>query len=172
MKNVVYLISICLLTLTSCATVRVSTDYDTQAQFNNYKTFAFFKPSVDKLEISDLDKKRILRAIEATMTTKGFQKSDTPDMLIALNTDAQKNVRSYQNNFGWGWGYGPFWNNGFTNTYVTTEGILHIDIVDNKNQSLIWRGTGSAPLVDGPEAKEARIKEIVSSILEKYPPGK
>ena len=88
MKNVVYLISICLLTLTSCATVRVSTDYDTQAQFNNYKTFAFFKPSVDKLEISDLDKKRILRAIEATMTTKGFQKSDTPDMLIALNTDA------------------------------------------------------------------------------------
>lgn len=172
MKNFIYIISVCLLTLTSCSSVQVTTDYDTQAQFNAYRTFAFYRPSVDDLKISDLDKKRILRAIESTMVTKGFQKSENPDMLISLNTDAEKDVRVYPNNFGWGWGWrrGPFWNTGFVNTYETVEGILHIDILDAKNKGLIWRGTGKAPLVEGPEAKEARIKEIVSSILENYPP--
>ena len=74
------------LLLTSCATVNVRTDYDTRANFNSYKSFAFFKPSVDKLEISDLDKKRILRAVEAAMIAKGFVKSENPDILAVSYT--------------------------------------------------------------------------------------
>ena len=162
---------------TSCATtVNVRTDFDTKANFNSYKSFAFFKPSVDKLEISDLDKKRILRAVEAAMINKGFVKSETPDLLIGLDTKAQKSVRAYSSSYGYGyggygWGWSPYWNRGgFVNTYETVEGTLYIDLIDASKKDLIWQGIGQAPLVQGPEEKEARINEIVTSILAKYPP--
>ena len=51
--------------LASCASVSVASDYDKEVDFNNYKTFAFYKTGIDKAEISDLDKRSILRAIEA-----------------------------------------------------------------------------------------------------------
>ncbi|MDB4402921.1 DUF4136 domain-containing protein, partial [Algibacter sp.] len=54
-----------LILLSSCSSVKVAADYDKEAKFNDYKTFAFFKTGIDKAEISDLDKRRILRAIEA-----------------------------------------------------------------------------------------------------------
>ena len=44
---------------TSCVSVRVSSDYDKEANFKEYKTFAFYKKGIDKVEISDLDKRRI-----------------------------------------------------------------------------------------------------------------
>jgi hypothetical protein len=57
--------------LTSCASVYVNTDYDKKANFDAYKTYAYNKTSIDKAEISDLDKKRILYAIDDVMPTKG-----------------------------------------------------------------------------------------------------
>jgi len=164
--------------MASCASVRVQTDYDTQANFTKYTSFGFFKPGIDQVEISDLDKKRILRAIDKTMQEKGFVKSTTPDVLVSIVTKAEKNVDVYQNNFGfgfgWGW-YNPFWfNGGFNNfgTFESVEGRLFIDIIDAKKKELIWQGVGTAALVEGPEAKEARIQEIVAAILAKYPPQK
>lgn len=162
--------------MASCASVRVQTDYDTQANFTKYTSFGFFKPGIDQVEISDLDKKRILRAIDKTMQEKGFVKSTTPDVLVSIVTKAEKNVDVYQNNFGFGWGwYNPFWfNGGFNNfgTFESVEGRLFIDIIDAKKKELIWQGVGTAALVEGPEAKEARIQEIVAAILAKYPPQK
>ena len=164
--------------IASCASVNVRTDYDSKANFNQYSSFAFFKPGIDKVEISDLDKKRILRAIDKTMQEKGFVKSTTPDVLVSIVTKAEKNVNVYQNNvgFGYGWGwYNPFWfGGGFNNfgTFETVEGRLFIDIIDANKKELIWQGVGTAALVEGPEAKDERIQEIVSAILAKYPPQK
>ena len=58
--------------LTSCAGIQVSSDYDSKAPFAQYKTFAFLKEGIDKAEVSDLDKKRILRSIESRMLEKGY----------------------------------------------------------------------------------------------------
>ena len=60
--------------LSSCCSVRVNADYDKNVNFGQYKTYAFHKSGIDKAEISDLDKKRILRAIDAQMAAKGFTK--------------------------------------------------------------------------------------------------
>ena len=75
--------------LASCSSVRVATDYDQSANFNDYNTFAFFKPGIDQAEISDLDKKRILRAIESELMSKGFTKSENPSMLVSIFTTAE-----------------------------------------------------------------------------------
>ncbi|WP_010523091.1 DUF4136 domain-containing protein [Aquimarina agarivorans] len=172
MKAGIILSIICGLLITSCSTVRVVTDYDTKATFTQYKTFAYFKPGVDKVEISDLDKRRILRSIDAVMQSRGLKKSDTPDILVNISTEAEKNTYLYPNNFGFGFGWSPFWwGNNFANTYDVIEGTLFIDLIDANKKELIWQGIGSAPIVQqGPEEKEERIYEIVSSILAKYPP--
>lgn len=175
MKALKFLPLLLLFVFASCTTVRVATDFDKEANFNNYKSFAFFKPGIDKAEINDLDKKRILRAIEGNLSTKGMVKSETPDLLISIFTKELERVDVYNNSFGGGWGWNPWYYGsyyGTSNVSRSTEGTLYIDLIDAKTNNLVWQGMGKADLVNSSmEKKEARINEIVMNILAEYPPG-
>ncbi len=159
---------------TSCATVKVSSDYDREANFKEYNSFAFYKPGIDKAKISDLDKRRILRAIDAEMTSKGLLKSKNPTLLVSIFTKEKERVDVYNSNFGYGWGWNPYWYGGSYGNYVSrsTEGALYIDLIDAKTNLLVWQGLGTAPLSNQSiEKKEERIREIVKKILTVYPPA-
>ena len=173
--NALKLIPVALLLLTSsCVTVRVATDYDKSVNFEQYTSYAFYKPGIDKAKISDLDKKRILRAIETELNAKGLTKSQTPQLLVSIFTKERERVDVYQRDFGYGWGWHPWWYGRYYDNTVssTTEGSLYIDILDAKNNELIWQGLGTTQLVtDNMEKKEERIREIVREILKEYPPG-
>ncbi|MCL6295763.1 DUF4136 domain-containing protein [Jejuia spongiicola] len=167
-----------LILVSSCSSVRVAVDYDKNAKFGEYKTFAFFKTGIDKAEISDLDKRRILRAIEAELLTKGFTKSENPDLLVSLFTKSQQRVNVYNNAWGyggWGWGgFGPGWGWGWNNqpsVSTRTQGVLYVDLIDASKKELVWQGMGTGYLSQNMEKKELRIKEFVAKIMEKYPPG-
>ncbi len=154
----------------SCSTVRVSTDYDTKIDFNQYKTFAFYKKGIDKVDISDLDKRRILRAIESEMLAKGMKKSKNPDVIVNIFAKSAKRVQVYNDyNYFWRpWYYGP---NFGTRISQYNEGTLFIDLIDNKKKELVWQGIGSGALVmNNPTKKDVRIKEFVAKIMAKYPP--
>ncbi|WP_203293829.1 DUF4136 domain-containing protein [Luteirhabdus pelagi] len=176
MKVLRFLPLVALLALTSCSTVRVATDYDRKASFETYNSFAFYKPGIDQAQISDLDKKRILRAIDAELNAKGFNKSESPDLLVSIFTKERERVNVYNNNFGWGWGWNPWWyGGGFGNTVSrSTEGSLYIDLIDAKTNELVWQGIGSARLITSGDIdkKDQRIREIVSEILAEYPPNR
>ncbi len=159
--------------MASCSSVQVASDYDREANFTNYKTYAFFKPGIDKAEISDLDKKRILRAIETEMNAKGFTKSENPDILVSIFTKTNENINIYQNAgpYGYGWGWNPwFWGSGFNTVNRTSEGTLYIDLIDSNDKELVWQGMGTAALAKEVNKKQERINEIVGKIMEKYPP--
>ncbi|NQX76924.1 DUF4136 domain-containing protein [Gilvibacter sp.] len=173
MKKFLPLALLVVLVMSSCTSVRVVSDYDTTASFNTYQSFAFFKPGVDKAQISDLDKKRILRAIDTELTAKGMIKSDNPDLLISIFTKERERVDVYNNNFGWGWGWNPWWGGGFGGSTVSsrTEGTLYIDLIDTTTNELVWQGMGTANISHlSVDKKIARIQEIVGKILEEYPP--
>ncbi|QIE60269.1 DUF4136 domain-containing protein [Rasiella rasia] len=161
--------------VSSCTSVRVATDYDKKANFNNYNSFAFYKPGIDKAQISDLDKKRILRAIDANLSNKGMTKSNSPALLVSIFTKEREHVDVYNNNFGYGWGWNPWWyGNRFGNSVnVSTEGSLYIDLIDANTNELVWQGIGSSKLYTGSDIdrREEKIREIVSEILAEYPPG-
>ena len=164
-----------LFVLASCSSVRVNADYDKKVDFNQYKTYAYIKASIDKVEISDLDKKRILRSIDEAMSAKGFSKSENPNMLISIFTKESERVNVYNNNM-WGMGFGWGWNSwggmgmGMNSVYTTPEGTLFIDMFDGKTKEMIWQGEGSGYLTKDTNKKDARIKEFVDKILEQYPP--
>lgn len=172
MKTIQLIPVLLLFALASCSSVRVNADYDKKASFDSYKTFAYLKSGVDKAEISDLDKKRILYAIDEVLQTKGFSKSENPDVLVSIFTKESERVDVYNNaGFGWGFGWGgPYWGMGYNNVSTTPEGVLLIDIIDAKTKELVWQGQGAGYLTTNPEKKDARIKEFVSKILEQYPP--
>lgn len=157
----------------SCASVSVAVDYDRQADFSTYKTYAFFKEGIDRTPISDLDKKRILRAIEQNLNAKGMTVSENPDFLVNIFTKERENINVYNNHpyyWGWGMGWGPFWGSGVYNVSSNTEGTLYIEFIDAKKRELVWQGKGSGYIPQNVESKEEAIAKFVSAILEKYPP--
>ena len=178
MKRIFNIVPIVMLfvILASCSSVRVASDYDKNANFNEYKTFAFYKPGIDKAEISDLDKRRILRAIETELMAKGFTKSENPDLLVSIFTKSREKVNVYNNGFGpygYGWGWSPYYWNPYTTSSVSTstEGTLYIDFIDAKKKEMIWQGMGTGYLSQQMDKKDERIQEFVSKVMEKYPPG-
>lgn len=179
MKTLKILPLLLLLITFSCASVQVNSDYDKSVDFSKYKTFAYYKTGIDKVEISDLDKKRILRSIDAALLAKGFTKSDHPDLLINLNAKAEKNVNvnqfysawGYGWGPGWGWGWSPFWG-GYSSVNNSTDGILTIDLIDAEKKELIWQGTGVGYLTKNVDRKDEVINNFVTQILAQYPPAK
>ena len=59
----------------SCDSIRVTSDFNENINFSNLKTYAFSKEGVDKVKINDIDKKRILKAIDVELYSRGFRKS-------------------------------------------------------------------------------------------------
>ena len=176
MKNLI-LLSFCLIFI-SCSSVRVFSDYDTAVDFKDYTTYAFFKPGIDEVEISDLDKKRILKAIEVELDEKQLTKSETPDLLINLAVKSSNDVYINQNNgFGYGYGFG-FWNGwGLPNNNIATvssqtNGMLFIDLIDTKTKQLVWQGKGKGYISEYSKKRDERIQYFVTEILKNYPPTK
>lgn len=176
-----------LMIATSCVSVKVASNYDEKTDFSEYKTFAFYKKGIDKVDISDLDKKRILKSIEKDLEAKGLTKSKNPDMLVNIFTKSRKKIDVYNNNryMGWypwyysrfalrggpyGYGFGP---NAYQNVSRSTEGTLFIDLIDANKKELAWQGVGTGALRSSKniEKKEERITEFVTEIMAKYPPS-
>ncbi len=158
---------IMLLVFNACNSIKVSTDYEAKTNFDQYKTFAFYKKGIDKASISDIDKRRILKAIEVEMAVKGYTKSEDPDMLVSIFTKSREKIDIYNN-------YNPYYYGPYHRQQITkyTEGSLFIDIIDRNNKKLIWQGIGSGALSKSskPEKREANIQNFVQKILAKYPP--
>lgn len=162
------------LLMSSCTSVRVASDYDKEANFSDYKTFAFYKTGIDKAEINDLDKRRILRAIESELLAQGLTKSENPDIIVSIFTKSRERINVWNNGwggYGYGWGWSPFYWNDFGNVSRSTEGSLYIDLIDAKKKELVWQGKGTGYLTQNTNKKEERIREFVMKIMEKYPPG-
>ena len=177
MKTLKFLPVLLLFVLGACSSVRVAADYDKNVDFAQYKTYAFYKNGIDKVEISDLDKKRILRSIDEVMAAKGFTKSENPDLLVNLFTKAREQVSVNQFNAGWGYGWGFGWNPYFwggnnTTVSTSTEGTLYIDLIDAKKKEMVWQGEGVGYLTQNTDKKDEVIKNFVAKILEQYPPQK
>ncbi len=175
MKILKYTPILVVLLFSSCASITVNNDFDKKVDFTIFKTFAFYKTGIDKVEISDLDKKRILKAIETELLAKGFTKSEKPDLLVNFFTKSREqiDVNAYNSGYGYGWGYGwnPYiWGGNRTSVRATTQGTLFIDLIDAKKKEMIWQGDGEGELFKNQKNKEERIGEFVKEILKQYPP--
>ena len=157
----------------SCTSIRVFSDFDNSINFDNYKSFAFFKPGIEEVEISDLDKRRILKSIEKSLEEKNLVLSNNPDLLINISVKATDRVFINPNNgWGWGWGWNPsIFTSNFNSISTKTRGELFIDIIDSRSKLLVWQGKGYGGINEYMKNRDERINLFVSEILKNYPPA-
>jgi hypothetical protein len=173
MKKLLFPIFI-LLIAASCATIKVSSDFDKSAQFPGYKTYAF-TPEALNLNIEELNRKRLITAIENELSLKGFTKSENPDVLIDVNVTGEKkqtatatSTGGYHGRYGWGGGYGTTTVN--YDSYV--EGTLFIEMIDAGKKEMVWqaRGVGTIDPDASADKREKNINYAVKQIFTQYPP--
>jgi len=174
MKKALY--TILAVVLFACSSITVSSDYDRDATFSAYKTYAFTQQA-NELPVGDINRKRVMDAVDSELALKGFTKSDQPDVLIDLQIKAQqKETATAYNNGGYGAGYGYRWGGGFSTTTINyeqyVEGTLFIDMIDNTKKQLVWQGRGTKTIdeTSSAEKRESNIKYAVKQIFTKYPP--
>jgi hypothetical protein len=177
MKKVAFLFII-MIAAAACSSIKVSSDFDKAANFASYKTYSYTDEALT-LPISELNKKRLIDAIDAELATKGFTKKDgNPDVLINLNIKAEKKqTATATTSGGYGYGYGyryGGWGGGTTtiNYDTYTDGTLFVDMIDASKKALVWQGWGTKT-VDPDASQEKRDKNIayaVKQIFMNYPP--
>lgn len=166
--------------ISSCASLKVTHDYDKAVNFSQYKTFMIDTFRLNQ-SISQLNQVRTVNAVKAELTKKGMTESATPDALVHISVilKDQQSITSNTNYYGYGGFYRPYgWGGGMGATGYTTynvqnykDGSLIIDIVDAKTKNLMWEGIGNKELDKQLKDPEKQIPEVVASILENYPPG-
>jgi hypothetical protein len=163
--------------LVGCSSIRISYDFDKQADFSKYKTYSFSE-SINEMGVSDLNRDRIIKAIETQMTAKGFTMQENPDVVIDVHIKAQQKVSATATTSGMGYGY-PWrygYGGGFTTTQVNyneyTEGTLFINMVDMSTEKIVWQGIGTKTINENasPQKREETANYAVQQIFTKYPP--
>tara|TARA_B100001559_G_scaffold289134_1_gene267291 strand:- start:461 stop:976 length:516 start_codon:yes stop_codon:yes gene_type:complete len=158
--------------LFSCSSIYVINDHDTSVDFTSYKTFAYLKSGIDKAEISDLDKRRILKSIDLELESKGLNKSKNPDLLITFATNAKEKIYINTDYLYSNWHYNPYFFGSMRPYPINkTEGTLYINLIDSKTKKLIWQGKGKGGLSDYIKNRDEKINAFVSEILNNFPPA-
>jgi hypothetical protein len=176
MKNLL-LLSFILICFTSCSSIKVSSDFDKSAEFKSYKTYAFAE-EVASLPLDDINRNRLLGAVEKELAAKGFTKSDNPDVLInmSIKTKTQTTATATNSGYGYGAGHRYGYGGGFSTTYINydtyTDGTLFVDMIDAKKQQLVWQGRGTKTVDENAsqQRREENINYAVKQIFITYPP--
>lgn len=183
-KAVQLILVLCMLMLSACSTLKTTSDFDPNASFANLKTYNWlpqkFKPSGDpKLDSNQLLHKRINLAMENWFNQHGYSKQSASeaDLLIGYFVVVEQKTEitvlhdSYGYPYGWRrYGYYPTRSQTYAREF--DQGTLIIDIVSNKTQKLLWRGTAIDEIepLPTPEEKSARVQSVVDAILQAFPP--
>lgn len=166
-------IAVLLSSLTSCALIRVSSDYDRAVDFQRYETFAFYKSGMDALKVSDLNKRRIMHDIKAHLTAKGMRLAEKPDVYVNVlfKSKDQVDILSTGYPYGWGW-WGYPWGFGWRQlqSYSYELGTIYIDLIDAKTGKLVWEGKSAQKVSSDLSEAAAYFKRAVDAILSQYPP--
>jgi hypothetical protein len=170
--------------LGSCSSSRVQADADPIVKLSNYKTFRFtdMSDTLDPLHHSSGLENEMHREIAIELARRGIQEDlRGPGMLIVYHTFTEQKRNSINNYYpmmyggqSWRmypWRFTPYpygHRIGYNHVNDYTEGTLIIDVIDNKTNMLIWRGS-LADAIGGPGDVNKKAVKAVHSIFEEFP---
>jgi hypothetical protein len=168
-----YLASACLTLLSTIAAAQSATyDYDREADFSRYETFAWTRGT----ELHDeLNHARVVRAIDTALAAKGLARVDpsaNPDVLVAYHASFDRSIEISGSTSG----LGPFglggdrW--GSARLQPVLIGTLVVDLSDAGTGAIVWRSLASSDIRPGdtPERRDRKIAKATEKMFRKYPP--
>lgn len=164
-----------LLLITACAPIRVNYDFDTATDFSTYKTYNYYSPL--NTGLSDLDTKRLLNSLDATMQSKGMTLSDTPDFVINIQSSEYREAQRNNVGVGVGGGGGNVGGGisiGIPMGQADVNRQIIFDFIDDSKTGLFWQAVSESNYNPNakPEQREAQLQKIVTKVLSQYPPEK
>lgn len=168
--------------IAACASgAKIRSDYDHTMDFGNYNTYNFYADAgPDSTSYQGLFTQYMVTAIDREMQSRGYQKSDNPDLLVNFNANFQDKTKvtttpsmgggyyGYRGGYygGWGgYGYG-------TDTHVSqyTEGTFNIDLVDAGKKQLVWEAVAVGRINDDTfDNLQQKVDEGVPEFFAMYP---
>jgi len=190
--NSIWLLSI--IFLGACSSIKVTSDYDKEANFTKYKTFEYYgwTEESDKI-LNRFQKERIEKAFGEEFLKRGLKYvKDGGDMVVSLYivVDKKTSTTAYTNHYGGyggGYGYGGAgWYGGYgmgyggmgygggssSTTYSENdylEGTLVVDVFDKAEKKMIWQSVGQKTIEENPEKADRNTPKVAAAIMKPFP---
>ena len=177
-------VAVALVVVVGCSSMKVNHDYDHQADFSQYKTYAWYDSDTNMADTDPLNHERFITAVDRQLSAKGFSKvSSNPDVLVTYHAEETQTMSLDTTYMGGGWGYGPGWGWGGGYAYggdigsTTTTmrhysvGTVALDMWDAKEKRLIWRCTVTDTVSENPRKNAEKIQIAAKKFFEHYPPS-
>jgi len=163
-----------------CSGVRVTTDFDPDAEFSGFKKYAWLPDEPgqggDPRLHNDLIDARVRSSVDRGLADRGFEKVSlaSANFLVTyyLGLETRIDVQTVHSSFrysrrGWSGSVG-------TDTRVRQyeRGTLLLDVLDPGSTRLVWRGSADSRVNSrsDPARRDQQIDAAVQSILNRFPP--
>jgi hypothetical protein len=162
--------AICAMLLCIASTIavgqQVSVNYDHNASFAQYHTYAWGSDNKNQIQNSILAQVA-QQDINTAMQNKGFQmvqESQTPDIiLVASGGEREQTSYSAWGMRGIGGGMGGI------SPEQNVEATLVVSLYDAKAQSLIWRGIAQNTLNTNGNKNQEMVEKAVTKMFKQWP---
>jgi hypothetical protein len=136
---------------------KISTDTLPGANFGSYKTFGWAN-SRPPANMDPVAFARIQEDVEGGLASKGYTKSNTPDLALVLSVGAQNKTDINT------WGF--FGNQ--LDVYQYTEGKLSLDAFDSKTKQAVWHGQADET-IHPDKPNQSKLDSAIAKLMLKFP---
>ncbi len=169
-----------LMLLAQPALSEVAIDYDPDARFGEYRTYALDPAEDFTLAESDpVQHARLLGLLRMVVESYDLERDDDqPDVHILYKVAIDPGTRLHTSS---GYGYGPRWgryeyrngvphrvSRGTSRDTAYDEGTLIVDVWDTKTDKLIWRGTATAQIASDPRSTAVRMQKSIDQLAKRW----
>jgi hypothetical protein len=153
--------------LAACVTIDAHHEYDRNARFDEYGTFAWITEepilpravgyAEQEIRLSPMLEQEIRSAVERNFVDRGYEKRSDPEaaeLIISFSLGTRERIEVWA-----------------SDVYQYTEGTLAIDIFDADTDRAVWHGwaTGRVDPSRPPEERKKRVDEVIDAILIEFP---
>ena len=183
-KLVLYSWIFLLITTYACkSSFKVSSENLAGNNLSRLNTFKFFNPAnmpAANFAFSDKNKKRLFDAVANEMIQRGYSSTQEADLIIKIQGGTSREIENREPYYGYNNYYNSYYYGGYypyswsRNPWMYDDiskkiTIIIVDVMDAKNNKLLWQGTGSGVLSEKPEMVELNLMKAVSDIFLEFP---
>jgi len=155
------------LLVATAASARITTDYDHNVNFGQYKTYSWAAVKTP----DSLWDQRVKDAVNSELAARGWTLVPSGGEVSVTARDAihnQQELNTFYDGFG-GRRFGGF---GTSTTTVDnyTVGTLMVEMFDGGNKNMIWRGVSTDTLSTNSDKNIKSLDKNVHKMFEHFPP--
>ncbi len=176
MKRLCLLLLLITYLVTSCSPVSVVYKDERKGDFSRYRTFDFKDFSVDNQTVVPTRPDAVdylQSAIQRELVTKGFKKVEqSPDLLVNIGVVITQEVTTRTTDIRDAPVYMGTRNYHWESEEVVVnqyrEGTVLIDLIDARQNELVWEGSAKSILSKKPDKMEKRIDEALAKLFKDF----